>query len=111
VPVFVLTRHARTPLEMEGGTTFHFVTDGIRAALESAKAAAGAKDVRIGGGVSTIRQYLKAGLVDELHLVQTSVLLGRGEALLEGIDLRAMGFACTRRVGTEHAVHAVLTRR
>jgi dihydrofolate reductase len=108
VPVFVLTHHARAPLEMEGGTTFHFVTDGIHAALERARAAADGKDVRIGGGVSTIRQYLDAGVVDELHLVQTTVLLGRGEALLRGIDLRAMGFACTRRVATEHAVHAVL---
>jgi dihydrofolate reductase len=110
-PVFVLTHHPRAPLEMAGGTSFHFVTDGIHAALERAKAAAGGKDVRIGGGVSTIRQYLGAGVVDELHLVQTTVLLGRGEALLEGIDLRAKGFACTRRVATQHGVHAVLTRR
>jgi dihydrofolate reductase len=111
VPVFVLTHHARTPLQMQGGTTFHFVTDGIHAALARAQAAAGGKDVRVGGGVSTIRQYLEAGVVDDLHLVQTSVLLGRGEGLLQGIDLRAKGFACTRRVATEHAVHVVLTRR
>jgi dihydrofolate reductase len=111
VPVFVLTHHRREPLEMKGGTTFHFVSDGIHAALERARAAAGGRDVRIGGGVSTIRQYLQAGLVDEMHLVLTTVLLGRGEHLLHGIDLRAAGFACTRRVATEQAVHVVLARR
>jgi dihydrofolate reductase len=111
VPVFVLTHHARASIEMEGGTTFHFVTDGIHAALARARAAAADKDVRVGGGVSTIRQYLNAGLVDEMHLALTTVLLGQGEALLAGIDLLALGFACTRRVATEHATHVVLTKR
>jgi dihydrofolate reductase len=110
VPVFVLTHHARAAIEMEGGTTFHFVTDGIRAALERAQAAAGDKDVRIGGGVATIRQYLRAGLVDEIHLALGSALLGSGEALLAGIDLPALGFACTETVATPHAMHVVLTK-
>jgi dihydrofolate reductase len=110
VPVFVLTRHARAPLAMEGGTTFHFVTGGIHEALERARAAAQGKDVRIGGGVSTVRQYLQAGLVDAMHLVVSPTLLGRGEALLAGIDLTALGFRCTRHVGTEAALHVVLTR-
>jgi dihydrofolate reductase len=110
VPVFVLTHHARAPLVMEGGTTFHFVTDGIESALAQARAAAAGKDVRIGGGVQTIRQYLKAGLVDEMHLVQTAALLGTGESLLAGIDLPALGFTCTRRVGTDAALHVVLTK-
>src|SRR5437660_11279760 len=88
VPVFVLTHHAREPLAMKGGTTFYFVTDGIESALEQAKKAAGEKDVRIGGGPATIRQYLAAGLLDELHLVISPVLLGRGEPLMHGLDLR-----------------------
>jgi dihydrofolate reductase len=111
VPVFVLTHHPRASLEMEGGTTFHFVTNGIQAALARAREAAAGKDVRVGGGVSTIRQYLSAGLVDEMHLALTTVLLGRGEALLAGIDLPALGFECTRRAPTEHATHVVLTKR
>jgi dihydrofolate reductase len=111
VPVFVLTHHARAPLEMEGGTTFHFVTDGIEAALARAREAAAGRDVRIGGGVSLVRQYLQAGLVDEVHLALTPALLGSGEALLAGIDLRALGFECTRHVATENALHVVLTRR
>ena len=111
VPVFVLTHHARDPLEMEGGTTFHFVTDGIHAALERAKAAAGDKDVRVGGGVATVRQYLRAGLVDEMHLAISPVLLGAGESLLEGIDLKALGFERTRYATTEKAMHLVLTKR
>ena len=111
VPVFVLTHQARAPLEMKGGTTFHFVTDGIEAALSRAREAAAGRDVRIGGGVATVRQYLEAGLIDEMHLVQTAVLLGRGEALLEGIDLRAQGFETTRRVPTEAGTHVVLERR
>jgi dihydrofolate reductase len=111
VPVFVLTHHAREPLEMAGGTTFHFVTDGIEAALARARAAAGGKDVRIGGGVSVVRQYLQAGRVDEVHLALTPALLGSGEALLAGIDLRSLGFECTRHVTTEKALHLVLTRR
>src|SRR5436309_5401039 len=98
VPVFVLTHHPRPPLEMKGGTVFHFVTDGIHAALERARAAAGDLDIRVGGGVSTIRQYLQAGLVDEVHLAMRPVLLGEGEALLHGIDLRALGYECAERV-------------
>ncbi len=109
VPVFVLTRHARPPLEMAGGTTFHFVTDGIEAALKRAKAAAAGRDVRIGGGVSTIRQYLQAGLVDEMHLAVSPVLLGSGESLLAGIDLPALGWRVTERESTEQALHLVLT--
>src|SRR5215813_13335701 len=90
-PTFVLTHHARTPLEMEGGTVFHFVTDGIHEALERARDAAGGKDVRLGGGVATIREYLRAGLVDELHIAVSPRLLGRGEHLFAGIDLPALG--------------------
>jgi dihydrofolate reductase len=95
---------------MKGGTTFHFVTDGIEAALERARRAAGGKDVRIGGGVSTIRQYLQAGLVDEMHLAIAPVLLGAGEALFTGIDLPALGFRCTEHVATRAATHVVLGR-
>jgi dihydrofolate reductase len=109
-PVFVLTHHAREPLAMEGGTTFHFVTGGIHAALERARDAAAGKDVRLGGGVQTIRQYLRAGLVDEMHLAISPTLLGTGEALLASIDLTASGFRCTERAGTEHALHVVLRR-
>jgi dihydrofolate reductase len=108
--VFVLTHHARKPLEMDGGTTFHFVTDGIRSALEQAKAAAGGKDVRLGGGAHAIRQYLEAGLVDEMHLAVSPVLLGAGEHLLRGIDLPALGFKCVDYVGTPKAAHYVLSR-
>jgi dihydrofolate reductase len=110
VPVFVLTHHARAPLAMEGGTTFHFVTGGIHEALERARDAAQGKDVRIGGGVSTVRQYLQAGLVDEMHLVLASTPLGRGESLLAGIDLPALGFRRTRQAGTATALHVVLAR-
>ena len=110
VPVFVLTHHARAPLEMQGGTTFYFVTDGIEAALDRARKAAGGKDVRLGGGVSTIRQYLQAGLVDEMHLAIAPVLLGAGEALLTGIDLPALGFKCTEHVPTALATHVVLSK-
>jgi dihydrofolate reductase len=108
--VFVLTHHARNPLEMDGGTTFHFVTDGIRSALEQAKAAAGGKDVRLGGGAHAIRQYLEAGLVDEMHLAVSPVLLGAGEYLLRGIDLSALGFKCVDYIGTPKAAHYVLKR-
>jgi len=108
--VFVLTHHPRAPLAMKGGTTFYFVTDGIEAALERARAAAGGKDVRLGGGVSTIRQYLQAGLVDEMHLAISPVLLGSGEALLAGIDLPKLGFTCTEHVPTQAATHVVLSR-
>jgi dihydrofolate reductase len=110
VPVFVLTHHPRAPLEMRGGTTFHFVTDGIRAALERARDAAQGRDVRIGGGVETIRQYLRAGLIDELHLAISPVLLGRGEALLAQIDLTALGYRCVESVASELATHVVLRR-
>jgi dihydrofolate reductase len=109
-PVFVLTHHARAPLAMKGGTTFHFVTDGIEAALARAREAAGGKDVRLGGGVSTIWQYLQAGLVDEMHLAIAPVLLGSGEALLAGIDLPALGFKVTEHVPTPHATHVVLRK-
>ena len=111
VPVFVLTHHARPPLPMKGGTTFYFVTDGIRAALDRAKEAAGGRDVRLGGGVATIRQYLQAGLVDELRLAIAPVLLGKGEHLLGGLDLRALGYECVEhRPGVRAAAHVVLRR-
>jgi dihydrofolate reductase len=110
VPTFVLTHHPRHSIEMKGGTTFHFITDGIHEALERAKNAAGDKDVRIGGGASTIRQYLRARLIDELHLAFRPILLGAGENLFEGIDLPALGYRCTQHVPTELAIHVVLTR-
>ncbi len=109
-PTFILTQYPRDPIEMEGGTVFHFVTDGIVAALERARAAAGEQNVKIGGGVSTVRQYLQAGLVDEIHLVISPVVLGRGEALFAGIDLPALGFAVTEHAATEAATHIVLAR-
>jgi len=110
VPVFVLTHHARPPLEMEGGTVFHFVTEGIEAALDQARAAARGKDVRIGGGAATIRQYLRAGLLDEIHLAISPILLGQGEPLLEGIDLPALGYRVKEHVSTEAAMHLVVGR-
>jgi dihydrofolate reductase len=109
-PTFILTHHPRDPIVMEGGTTFHFVTDGIESALDQAKAAAGARDVKIGGGVSTIRQYLQSGLVDEMHLAIAPVVLGRGEAMFAGLDLPALGFRVTEHEATELATHVVLTR-
>ena len=109
--VFVLTHHARPSVEMEGGTTFHFVTDGIHAALERAKVAANGKDIRIGGGVETIRQYLQADLIDELHLAISPVLLGQGEHLLTNIDLPSLGYECTEHVPTSLATHVVITKR
>src|SRR6201996_8360073 len=108
VPTFVLTHHEREPLVMEGGTTFYFVTGGIGEALEHAKQVAGHKDVKIGGGVSTVRQYLKAGLVDSLHLASIPVLLGQGESLFAGLDLRALGFSVIDRQASEHATHLTL---
>jgi dihydrofolate reductase len=108
--VFVLTHHARKAIEMDGGTTFHFVTEGIQSALEQAKAAARGKDVRLGGGVATIRQYLEAGLIDEMHLAVSPVLLGAGEHLLGGIDLPALGFVRTDYVHTAGAAHYVLAK-
>ena len=110
-PVFVLTHHPRPPITMEGGTTFHFVTDGIHAALARAKEAAGTQDVRLGGGVATIRQYLTAGLIDELHLAVAPVLLGRGEHLLGGIDLLRLGYECTEHVPTPEVMHVILKRK
>jgi dihydrofolate reductase len=110
VPVFVLTHHPRASIEMQGGTTFHFVTDGIHAALERARGAAVGKDVRVGGGVQTVREYLTAGLIDEMHLAISPVLLGRGEALFAGIDLTSLGFRCSEHVASEKAMHVVLTR-
>jgi dihydrofolate reductase len=110
-PVFVLTHHPRAPLPMAGGTEFRFVTGGIHAALEQAKAAAGERDVRIGGGVATIRQYLQAGLIDELHLPIRPVLLGTGEHLMSGIDLCALGYECADYVMGERALHAFVRRR
>jgi dihydrofolate reductase len=109
-PVFVLTHHARAPIEMEGGTTFHFVTEGIAAALEKARRAAGDKDVRIGGGPATIRQYLAAKLIDEMHLVATKVQLGSGEKLLDGIDPAALGYRVAETVQGERATHLVVRR-
>ncbi|WNO04458.1 dihydrofolate reductase family protein [Rhodoferax mekongensis] len=111
VPVFVLTHHARPPLVMEGGTTFHFVTEGPLVALERARAAAGGKDVRLGGGVNTIQQYLRLRLIDEMHIAISPVLLGAGERLFEGINLPALGYICTRHESTPLATHIVLTRR
>jgi dihydrofolate reductase len=110
-PVFVLTHHARPLLRMAGGTEFHFVTGGIHDALARARDAAGERDVRIGGGVATIRQYLQAALVDEIHLAVRPVLLGAGEALLAGIDLRTLGYVCARSVAGERATHVFLRRR
>jgi len=110
-PVFVLTHHPRAPLVMEGGTTFHFVTDGIRAALERARDAANGKDVRIGGGAATIRQYLRERLIDELHIAIAPVLLGTGERLFDGINLIDLGYTCTRHVPSQRATHIVLTRK
>ena len=110
VPVFVLTHYARKPLEMKGGTTFHFVTDGIESALRQAKAAAGAKDVRIGGGVATVRQYLQAGAIDEMHLALSPVLLGEGENLFAGMNLSQMGFTVAQTVRGERATHVVLQK-
>lgn len=110
VPAFVLTHYPRDPIEMKGGTTFHFVTEGIQAALDRAKEAAGDKDVRIGGGAATIQQYLRARLIDELHLAFRPVLMGSGENLFAGVDLAELGYRCTGHVATELAVHVVLKK-
>jgi dihydrofolate reductase len=110
-PVFVLTHHPRRPLEMDGGTVFHFVTDGFESALRQAKEAAQGKDVRVGGGVATIRQGLRAGLIDEVHLAFSPVLLGRGEQLFDGVDLVSLGYECVEQVGTPHANHVVIRKR
>jgi dihydrofolate reductase len=108
--VFVLTHHARAPIEMKGGTVFHFVTDGIEVALQRAREAAGGKDVRLGGGVATVRQYLRAGLVDELHLVMAPTLLGSGESLFADMDLVRLGYQRAEHVATPAATHIVLRR-
>jgi dihydrofolate reductase len=110
VPIFVLTHHARPPLEMEGDNVFHFVTGGIHEALDRARAAAGGKDIRIGGGASTVRQYLEADLIDEMHLAVSPILLGRGEPLFAGIDLIGKGFTVTEQVTSARALHLVLTK-
>ena len=110
VPVFVLTHHARPPVEMEGNTTFHFVTGGIHEALDLARNAARGMDVRIGGGSSTVQQYLRAGLIDELHVAISPLLLGRGERLFKGVDLRALGYECVQHAASEKATHVVLRR-
>jgi dihydrofolate reductase len=110
-PVFVLTHHARPPLEMEGGTVFHFVTGGIEEALDSARAAAGDKDIRLGGGAATIRQYLRARLVDEMHVAISPVLLGDGEALFAGLDLPALGYEVREHVAAAAATHVMIARR
>ena len=110
-PVFVLTHHARAPLRMAGGTEFRFVTEGIEAALAQARAAAGGQDARVGGGGATMRPYLHAGLIDELHLALRPVLLGAGEHLLGGIDLRSLGCECVKQVPGERATHVFLRRR
>lgn len=109
-PTFILTHHERAPIEMEGGTVFHFVTGGIHAALERARDAAGTRDVKIGGGVSTVRQYLQAGLIDELHFAISPVLLGRGEAMFAGLDLPALGYRVANSTATELATHVMLVR-
>jgi len=111
VPVFVLTHHARPPLVMEGGTTFHFVTEGTAVALERAREAAAGKDVRLGGGVNVIQQYLRQRLVDEMHIAIAPVLLGAGERLFDGVDLPALGYACTKHVATSQATHIILSRQ
>ena len=109
-PTFILTHHARAPIVMEGGTTFHFVTDGIHAALARAREAARTRDVRVGGGAATIRQYLQAGLVDRMHLAISPVLLGRGENLLAGLDLAQLGYRCSEHLSSAAAMHVVLTK-
>lgn len=111
VPVFVLTHHPRKSVEMKGGTTFHFVTDGIHAALERAKDAAKDRDVRIGGGAATVRQYLRARLVDEVHLALRPVLMGTGENLFGDLDLNELGYRCTEHVSTELAIHVTLRKQ
>ncbi|MEJ6789313.1 dihydrofolate reductase family protein [Brevundimonas sp. BR2-1] len=110
VPVFVLTHHARDPIEMEGGTVFHFETGGIEAALEKARAVAGDKDIRIGGGAATVRQYLRAGLIDRMHVAISPVVLGRGEPLWDGLDLPALGYETASSTAGERATHLILSR-
>ena len=110
-PVFVLTHHEREPLKMKGGTEFHFVTDGLESALKQAVAAANGRDVRVGGGVATVRQFLQAKLIDEAHLVMRPVLLGSGESLFQGLDLRELGYRCTNYIAGERAAHMFLSKQ
>ena len=110
-PVYVLTHHGRTPIEMQGGTTFQFVTGGIHEALDRARAAAGGQDVRVGGGPDTIRQYLREALIDELHIAIEPVLLGRGEPLFQGLDVRALGYQCVDAIATTKATHLIIRRQ
>jgi dihydrofolate reductase len=109
-PTFILTHYPRKPIEMLGGTTFHFITGGIEEALQKAREAAGAKDIKIGGGVETVRQYVQAGHVDEIHLAMAPVAIGQGEALFSGLDLRALGYRTVEHVATERATHIVLAK-
>ncbi len=111
VPVYVLTNHARPPLEMEGGTTFYFITEGIHDALAKAREAANGKDIRIGGGASTIQQYLREGLIDELHIAISPVILGSGERLFDEVDLRKSGYECVRFEASEKATHIIIQRK
>ncbi|HUP29257.1 MAG TPA: dihydrofolate reductase family protein [Usitatibacter sp.] len=111
MPVFVLTHHARAPIAMKGGTEFRFVTEGIHAALAQAKAAAGGKDVRVGGGPSTVRQYLRAGLIDEMHLAVSPVVLGAGEHLWNGLNMRILGYEAQEQVAGERATHVIVRRK
>lgn len=109
-PTFILTHYPRPPIEMLGGTTFHFVTDGIESALHRAREAAGAKDIKIGGGVQTVRQYIQAGHVDEIHLAIAPIALGQGESLFSGLDLRALGYRTVEHTATDRATHIVLAK-
>lgn len=111
VPVFVLTHYPRAPLVMDGGTTFYFVTEGPAVALERARQAAGGKDVRLGGGVNVIQQYLRQHLIDEMHIAISPVLLGTGERLFEGVDLPTLGYACVKHEATARATHILLSRQ
>jgi dihydrofolate reductase len=111
VPVFVLTHHPRASITMNGGTVFHFITDGIAPALAQATAAANGKDVRLGGGVAVIREYLRAGLIDKMHLAISPVILGTGENLFAGINARELGYGCAEHAAGENATHLVLTRQ
>jgi len=111
VPAFVLTHHARPVLRMKGGTDFHFVTDGMASALAQAKAAAGGRDIRIGGGAATVRQFLQARLIDEMHLAVGSVFMGAGENLWQGLDMRALGYEIAQVVPGERATHVMVRRQ
>ena len=111
VPTFVLTHYPHPPIQMKGGTEFRFVTDGIHSALAQARAAAGDRDIRIGGGAATVRQFLQARLIDEMHLAVSPVLLGKGESLFQGLDLRALGYECAKHVAGERAMHVFIRKR